>query len=117
VFVPPPDAEARAHIIELKLRGVPHDAIDARAIAALTPHFSGADIDGLVELAKDYVLEEHVSQNIERGLRQPDLLKAAHSLTASTLDWLRTARNLVKYAGADDSYSEVGRYLKVHKLD
>ncbi len=116
VFVPPPDEAARAHIVELKLAGVPHEPIDARAIAALTPHFSGADIEGLVELAKDYVLEEHLAQDIERGIRQEDLLRAAQAATASTLDWLRTARNLVKYAGADDAYSEVGRYLKTHKL-
>jgi len=116
VFVPPPDEPARAHIVELKLRGVPHENVDPRSIAALTPHFSGADIDGLVELAKDYVLEEHLSANVERGIQQEDLLKAARSVTASTLDWLRTARNLVKYAGADDTYSDVGRYLKSHKL-
>lgn len=116
VFVPPPDEAARAHIVELKLQGVPHEDIDARSIAAHTPHFSGADIEGLVELAKDYVLEEHLTRNIERGLQQEDLLRAMRSATASTLDWLRTARNLVKYAGADDSYSEVGRYLKTHKL-
>lgn len=116
VFVPPPDEAARAHIVELKLAGVPHEAIDAGAIAAVTPHFSGADIEGLVELAKDYVLEEHLAQNVERGIRQEDLRRAAQAATASTLDWLRTARNLVKYAGADDSYSEVGRYLKTHKL-
>ena len=116
VFVPPPDEAARAHIVELKLEGVPHEAIDARAIAAMTPHFSGADIEGLVELAKDYVLEEHLTQSVDRGVRQEDLLKAAQSATASTLDWLRTARNLVKYAGADDAYGEVGRYLKTHKL-
>jgi ATP-dependent 26S proteasome regulatory subunit len=116
VFVPPPDEAARAAIVELKLAGVPHEDIDARAIAAVTPHFSGADIEGLVELAKDYVLEEHLTQDIERGVRQQDLQRAAQASTASTLDWLRTARNLVKYAGADDAYSEVGRYLKTHKL-
>lgn len=116
VFVPPPDEAARAHIVELKLSGVPHEGIDSRAIAAITPHFSGADIEGLVELAKDYVLEEHLAQEIERGIRQQDLEKAARAANASTLDWLRTARNLVKYAGADDAYSEVGRYLKSHKL-
>ncbi|MBW4051691.1 MAG: ATP-binding protein [Proteobacteria bacterium] len=116
VFVPPPDEAARAHIVELKLEGVPHEAIDSRAIAAMTPHFSGADIEGLVELAKDYVLEEHLTQDVDRGVRQEDLRKAAQTATASTLDWLRTARNLVKYAGADDAYSEVGRYLKTHKL-
>jgi ATP-dependent 26S proteasome regulatory subunit len=116
VFVPPPDEAARAAIVELKLAGVPHEEIDARAIASVTPHFSGADIEGLVELAKDYVLEEHLTQDIERGVRQQDLQRAAQASTASTLDWLRTARNLVKYAGADDAYSEVGRYLKTHKL-
>jgi SpoVK/Ycf46/Vps4 family AAA+-type ATPase len=116
VFVPPPDEGARAHIVELKLRGVPHEAIDSKAVAAVTPHFSGADIEGLVELAKDYVLEEHVTRNVERSITQQDLLRAAKDTRASTLDWLRTARNLVKYAGADDSYSEVERYLKTHKL-
>lgn len=117
VFVPPPDEAARTRIVELKLEGVPHEAIEARAIAAVTPHFSSADIEGLVELAKDYVLEEHLSQNVERGIRQQDLQKAARAVSASTLDWLRTARNLVKYAGADDTYSEVGRYLKTHKIE
>jgi SpoVK/Ycf46/Vps4 family AAA+-type ATPase len=116
VFVPPPDEGARAHIVELKLHGVPHEGVDAKAIASATPHFSGADIEGLVETAKDFALEDHVTRNIERSITQQDLLRAAKDARASTLDWLRTARNLVKYAGADDSYSEVERYLKAHKL-
>jgi len=116
VFVPPPDLEARKQIIELKLTGIPHEGIDSRAIATATPHFSGADIDGLVEVAKDFVLEEYVSQNTERPIRQEDLQRAARSMQASTLDWLRTARNLVKYAGADAGYADVERYLKAHKL-
>jgi len=116
VFVPPPDEAARAHIVELKLHGVPHEGVDAQAIAKATPHFSGADIEGVVETAKDFALEDHVTHNIERSITQQDLLRAAKEARASTLDWLRTARNLVKYAGADDSYGEVERYLKTHKL-
>jgi SpoVK/Ycf46/Vps4 family AAA+-type ATPase len=116
VFVPPPDAEARARIVELKIDGVPHESIDPVAIAAATPQYSGADIEGLVELAKEYVLEEHITAGADRPIRQQDLLRAAKSLKPSTLDWLRTARNLVKYAGADDSYAEVEDYLKKHKL-
>jgi SpoVK/Ycf46/Vps4 family AAA+-type ATPase len=116
VFVPPPDEAARARIVELKIDGVPHDAIDPGAIAAVTPHYSGADIEGLVELAKEYVLEEHIAQGADRAIRQGDLQRAAKALKPSTLDWLRTARNLVKYAGADDSYAEVEAYLKKHKL-
>jgi SpoVK/Ycf46/Vps4 family AAA+-type ATPase len=116
VFVPPPDEAARAHIVQLKLHGVPHEGVDPQAIARATPHFSGADIEGLVEAAKDFVLEDHVTNNVERSITQQDLLRAARDARASTLDWLRTARNLVKYAGADDSYGEVERYLKAHKL-
>lgn len=116
VFVPPPDEAARAHIVQLKLHGVPHEGVDEQAIAKATPHFSGADIEGLVETAKDFALEDHVTHNIERSITQQDLLRAAKEARASTLDWLRTARNLVKYAGADDSYGEVERYLKTHKL-
>jgi transitional endoplasmic reticulum ATPase len=116
VFVPPPDDVARARIVELKLVGVPHDSIDAAAIAAVTPHFSGADIEGLVEQAKDYVLEEHIARGVDRGITQQDLLRAARAMRPSTLDWLRTARNLVKYAGADNSYAEVDDYLKKYKL-
>jgi SpoVK/Ycf46/Vps4 family AAA+-type ATPase len=116
VFVPPPDEAARAHIVQLKLHGVPHEGVDAHAIAKATPHFSGADIEGLVEMAKDFVLEDHVTNNVERSITQADLLRAAKDARASTLDWLRTARNLVKYAGADDSYGEVEQYLKAHKL-
>jgi hypothetical protein len=116
VFVAPPDPVARARIVDLKLEGVPHVAIDAGAIAAATPHFSGADIEGVVELAKDYVLEEHITSSVERSVRQADLLRAARAAKASTLDWLRTARNLVKYAGGDDSYRDLERYLKANKL-
>jgi ATP-dependent 26S proteasome regulatory subunit len=116
VFVAPPDEAARAHIVELKLEGVPHEQIEPRAVAAATPHFSGADIEGVVELAKEYVLEEHITRGVDRAVQQHDLLRAAKSAKASTLDWLRTARNLVKYAGADDAYSDVDAYLKTHKL-
>jgi SpoVK/Ycf46/Vps4 family AAA+-type ATPase len=116
VFVAPPDEAARTRIIELKLHGVPHEAVDAREIAARTRHFSGADLEGVVELAKDYVLEDHLARNIERPIGQADLLKAADAMEATTLDWLRTARNLVKYAGADDGYKDVEAYLRRHKL-
>ena len=52
-------------------------------------------------------------RKIERNITKQDLLRAADTVKASTLDWLRTARNLVKYAGADDSYSDVEQYLRL----
>jgi len=32
------------------------------------------------------------------------------------MDWLRTVRNVVKYAGEDATYKPVERYLKESKL-
>jgi hypothetical protein len=39
-------------------------------------------------------------------------MDALDVITPSTLDWLKTARNLVKFAGADHSYKDVEKYLK-----
>ncbi len=116
VFVPPPDAVARARIIELALESVPHGPVDTAALANVTEQFSGADVDALVERAKEYVLTEYLETRREREISQQDLARAAAELIPSTQDWLRTARNLVKYAGGDDTYRDLERYLKANKL-
>lgn len=116
VFVPPPDAVARARIIELALESVPHGPIDVHSIAKATELYSGADVDALVERAKEYVLSEYLETRRERGISQDDLVRAVSELTPTTQDWLRTAKNLVKYAGGDDSYRDLERYLKANKL-
>jgi SpoVK/Ycf46/Vps4 family AAA+-type ATPase len=116
VFVPPPDAAARARITELALESVPHGPVDIAAIAQMTGLYSGADVDALVERAKEYVLTEYLETRREREITQQDLVRAAGELVPTTQDWLRTARNLVKYAGGDDSYRDLERYLKANKL-
>jgi SpoVK/Ycf46/Vps4 family AAA+-type ATPase len=116
VFVPPPDEQARQAIVEMHLKDVPHESVDAKALARATVHFSGADVEGFIDLAKEFVLEEHITRGVERAISQADLLRAAKQLKPSTLDWLRTARNLVKYAGANDAYSDVEEYLRRHKI-
>lgn len=116
IFVPPPDAAARQRMLEVKLTGVPCDALDLEAIAQKTAHYSGADIDGLIELAKEAVLEDNIVNGRERSLSADDFVHALTSLQPSTVDWLRTARNLVKYAGDDGSYRDVESYLKKTKM-
>ena len=116
IFVPPPDAEARVRMLQVKLTGVPSEAIDLESIARQTSNYSGADIDGLVELAKESALEDNILSNSERPLIAADFTKALATLQPSTQDWLRTARNLVKYAGDDGSYRDVEAYLKKNKL-
>ena len=116
LFVPPPDAEARKHIIELKLRDIPVEGVDVDALVAATPHFSGADIDGVIDLAKESVIHDILSGNPERPIGPADVAYALEHMQPSTVDWLKTARNLVRYAGSDDSYRDVEKYLKKTKF-
>lgn len=116
LFVPPPDADARAEMLRQKLATVPTEPFDAEALAARLQHFSGADIDGVVEQAKEAVLNEILDGGPERPLRESDLSAAIGAATPSTLDWLRTARNLVKFGGGDGGYKDIEKYLKAHRM-
>lgn len=115
IFVPPPDAAARAEMLRLKLSDVPTDPYDAALLAAACPQFSGADIDGVIEHAKDDVLAEILDGAPERNLRQADLLGAIQRMEPSTSEWLKTARNLVKFGGGTN-YKDVEQYLRSVKL-
>lgn len=116
IFVPPPDGAARLEMLRSKLTGLPlDDALDLSRWAARCTHFSGADIDGLIDLAKERALADGLAGH-ERGLGDADFEAALQQLQPSTLDWLRTVRNVVKYAGDDGSYKDVERYLRAEKL-
>jgi ATP-dependent 26S proteasome regulatory subunit len=116
VFVPPPDLQARVEMFRLKLRDVPTGNVDAEELARNTEHFSGADIDGVIELAKDVVLTSLLEGGPERGIQHADLLAAIEQAVPSTLDWMKTARNLVKFGGAGKAYKDVESYLRSTKL-
>ena len=116
IFVPPPDAEARAEMFRVKLRDVPIESFDAEALGKRAEHFSGADIDGVIERAKDSALADILESGSEREVRSSDLLAAVADTSPSTLEWLKTARNLVKYGGAGASYKDVEQYLRKAKL-
>lgn len=119
IFVPPPDAVARAEMFRAKLVDVPIGELDYGILAKACDYASGADIDGIIDQAKDHVLADIMEGGEggeDRVLTQQDLLAAARDIEPSTLDWLRTARNLVKYGGGDRSYKDVEAYLKNVRL-
>lgn len=116
VFVPPPDEEARAEMFKKKTAGIPAASLDFKALAKMTDNYSGADVDGVIDQAKEYTLSDIIESGIERDITQKDMELAVSEANPSTIEWLKTARNLVKYAGADDSYKEVEKYLKKSKL-
>ena len=115
VFVPPPDQAARATMFRQKLAGIPTGDIVMDALAAATALCSGADIDGVIDLAKERVLADIITSGNERPLSQADLQHACEAVTPSTLDWLRTARNLVRYGG-EGGYKDIEKYLGTIKM-
>jgi transitional endoplasmic reticulum ATPase len=111
VFVPPPDATARAHILALQLADRPTTEIDVARIAKQTPLFSGADLEALVERAIDLVIDDALESGHERPLTMRDLEQALSGMRASTLEWIATARNYVEFANQGGRYDEVGGFL------
>lgn len=115
IFVPPPDINAREVIYKLKMEGRPCENIDYKSLARESELFSGPDIENVIETATENVLEEILSTGIERNLTQNDLARALKSVKPSTVEWLRTIANYVKYSNQSGVYDDVERYLSQHK--
>lgn len=114
IFVAPPDKKAREQIFKLKLAGRYAEERDVETLAAQTEFFSGADIENTIELATENVLAEILATGDERPITTDDLLHVLEEIQPSTLEWLRTAKNYVKYANQSGLYNDVEKYLRVH---
>jgi transitional endoplasmic reticulum ATPase len=111
IFVPPPDAEARGHILQVLMQGRPSQRLDLGSIAVRTPLFSGADLANVVEQAIDRVIEEALADGTDKAL-MPQHVDAVLSKTRpTTLEWLSTARAYVEFANQRDSYKDVADLL------
>jgi transitional endoplasmic reticulum ATPase len=111
LFVPPPDAPARAEIVRILLRDRPVARIDIDAVVKATERFSGADLRGLVEKAVRRKLEQSLRDGTVRPVETRDLLDAAKETIPSTREWFATARNYVTYANESGLYDPVRPYL------
>lgn len=115
IFVPPPDAQAREAILNMSLSSLPHKVDSLKEIVKKTNLYSGAALVGLVEEAREHTLEDILTTGEERKLLLQDLVQALDVTAADTLDWLRTAENLVKFGGTDSSYKDLANFLKKQK--
>jgi len=116
LFVPPPDASARAAILRVLLRGKPVADVDADAVAKKTARFSGADLEALVDVAVEAKLGDAMRGGVPQPLRTKDLLDAAGRVRPSTDEWAAAARNHALYANHGGAYDDVLAYLKEHRL-
>lgn len=112
IFVPPPDAEGRASILEILLKGKPVKDVAVRDIAKKTEHFSGADLKAVIDLAIEEKLKSAMKTGVPEPLTTKDLLKAAGTHKATTREWFTTAKNYALYANESGLYDEILKYTK-----
>lgn len=112
IFVPPPDAQARAAILQVMLRDKPCGHIDYAQLGKRTGGFSGADLKAVVDSAIEDKLREAMHQGTPQPITTKDLLSAVRTVKPSTKDWFGTARNYALYANQSGTYDEVLDFLK-----
>lgn len=115
IFVPPPDEAARQAIFRLKLKDKPAENIDFQQLAKKTEHYSGADIEAVIDLAVEEKLTDAFQTGQIQALRTKDLLAAITKHKPSTSEWLATAKNYALFANNSGLYDDVLSYLKIKK--
>jgi len=113
IFVPPPDAPARAEVLDIHLRGKPQESIDLQPLAKRTEGFSGADMKAIVDIAIEGKLREAMKAGTRLPLTTKDLTAAAKKMKPTTREWFSTARNYALYSNQGGVYDAVLKYLKM----
>jgi SpoVK/Ycf46/Vps4 family AAA+-type ATPase len=113
VFVPPPDAEARAEILRILLKGKPLDNVDYQHLSRKTEKYSGADLKSMVDTAVEAKIDESMKKGgPPKPLGTKDLEAATKQVKPSTAEWFATARNYALYANEGGTYDDVLKYMK-----
>jgi transitional endoplasmic reticulum ATPase len=110
IFVPPPDAAARAEILKLKTRKRKVDP------TIQTELFSGADLDQLVEQATERAVADALKSGDLRPVKHSDFQLALKERKPSTTEWLRRSRNYVNFANQDGFYDDLSQFLEKAKI-
>lgn len=113
LFVPPPDAPARAEILRLQTAGKPQSEVDFDHLGKKTDGFSGADLKAVVDIAVEAKLAEAMKAGVPTPLVTKDLLNAAKKQKPTTREWFATARNYALYSNQGGVYDDIINYLNL----
>lgn len=113
LFVPPPDAPARAQILRVLLKGKPADNIDFEFLSKKTDKFSGADLKALVEDAVEKKIEQAMKDGVPKPITTKDMEQSLKAIKPSTASWFATARNYALYSNEGGLYDDIVTYLKL----
>ena len=113
LFIPPPDAPARASILRLLCKGKPQKDIDYDTLAKKSEQFSGADLKGAIDLAIEGKLQEAARTGTIPPLTTKDILAAIGRMKPSTREWFATAKNYAIFSNQGGMYDDVAKYMKL----
>jgi SpoVK/Ycf46/Vps4 family AAA+-type ATPase len=113
LFVPPPDAAARAAILRLHLRGKPVEDVDYEAVAKKADGFSGADLKAVVDVTIENKLRDAMKSGVPTPIRTKDLTGSISSQKPTTREWFATAKNYALYSNQGGAYDDILKYLKL----
>jgi AAA+ superfamily predicted ATPase len=113
LFVPPPDAAARAGILRLQLRGKPLEDVDYDAVAKKCDGFSGADLKAVVDITIENKLRDAMKSGVPTPIRTKDLINSIGMQKPTTREWFATAKNYALYSNQGGTYDDILKYLKV----
>jgi AAA+ superfamily predicted ATPase len=113
LFVPPPDAPARASILRILCHGKPVQDVDYDYLAKKTDQFSGADLKAVLDVAIEAKLRDAMKAGLPKPLTTKDLQQAAASVRPTTKEWFSTARNYALYSNQGGMYDDILKYLKM----
>jgi transitional endoplasmic reticulum ATPase len=116
VLVLPPDAVARAAMLQGELLGKPADDVDVISVAAATEGFSGADIAQVAKIA----LQDSLTASMAAGAIVPvttaALRTAAAGLTPSTVSWFDQIAPVIEYGVDDGTFDQLRAYRVAHGI-
>jgi len=96
----------------MKLKDKPQKNIDLKKVAKNTPHYSGADINAMIDIAIEKILEDAMATGDPKPITTKDLIAAAKMHKASTSEWFTTAKNYALFANKSGLYDDILKYLK-----
>ncbi len=115
ILVSPPDPNARASILRHHLRDRPIAGIDVEHLASVTDGFSGADLEHLAVTAAEKAMMQSIAQGSISPITMDHLGAALREIKPSTVAWLESARNVVRFSNANGRYDDLAALLSGKK--
>lgn len=116
VLVIPPDPAARWAILSQNLRDRPLAGINLEEVVARTDGFSGADLAHLCTTAAEKAMMQSIEANEIQPVTMEHINLAFAEVRPSTLPWLESAVNVVKFSNRHGRYNDLAEYLRARQM-